>query len=243
MIANVNPVVTQQAAAPRGEIRPRVDAGAPNPGVRGAQAAAPNEETYTPTYFPGAIAPENASPISLPAGAEMRGIDFGIRPVSTVTISGQIIVPVSTGVQNAAAPAPSPSGLRGSRRAPAQQARPSPGGGRGGPQISVTVTRSGGSRGFGGFGGVDRTNVRPDGSFDVSGVVPGTYNLVAQARQDGQQYSARIKLEVGDGGMLNNISLPRCAREYRFPAEDLCGGYATGRVSKPSQLRVMLTPD
>jgi hypothetical protein len=80
---------------------------------------------------------------------------------------------------------------------------PQRGAAQGRPQINVQLNRTGSGRNFGMISGMNRTNVRPDGFFDIAGVVPGSYTLTANARQNGQQFSSRMRLEVGDSGLEN----------------------------------------
>ena len=111
------------------------------------------------------------------------------------------------------------------------------GGGPGGrPQINVMLTRVGAGR-F--AGGQNRTNVRQDGFFDISGVVPGSYSLTVIARQDGQQFSSRMKLDVADNGVDNlTIALkPGIA----IPGKIFLDGTPPSGF-KMSQLRVNLMP-
>ena len=199
MLAAANPVVAQQTvtaqrgqqAAPGGRGANR---GGPNP-TPVAGGAPQNEQTYAPTYFPGTVNPESAGAIALTAGGEVRGVEFGIRPTPTVSVRGQVIVPVSSTPAAQTTPAPQPApGMRGG-------IGPRGGGPGGRPQINVMLTRTGSGRFW--FGGQNRTNVRQDGTFDISGVVPGSYNLTVVARQDGQQFSSRMKLDVADNGVDN----------------------------------------
>jgi protocatechuate 3,4-dioxygenase beta subunit len=135
-------------------------------------------------YFPGTLDPDSAAPVKLGAAAEMRAIDFTLRPIRTVSVRGRVIAPF-----------------------PLAQA----GGGRqGGPfgllgqGTQVSLSRVGGKAGFAalGFGG---TAVNPDGSFEIRGVAAGSYNLMATARApDGQPHSARTRVEVG-GADVGNI--------------------------------------
>lgn len=229
LIAAINPVVTQQAAAPRGQ------------GGRGAAGAGPvatpppspqpgsvpqEQETYAPTYFPGSIVPENASPVALSAAGEIRGIDFGLRPTPTVTVSGQVLIPLPSGqAATAAAPVQGRGGRGGG------------GGGRGGQQVNVILTRVGAGRNIGGV--LNRTNVRPDGGFEISGVIPGSYNLSATARQDGQQFAAKTKVEVSDRGASNTTLSLRPG--VAIPGRIILDGTPAANF-KLTQVRVTLQP-
>ncbi len=238
IIAAVNPVVTQQAAGQRAGggrgARGAAQPGGPGPGGGGAPMQMPtpqNEETYAPSYFPGTITPETATPVRLTPAAEIRGIDFGLRPTQTVSVRGQVIVPLVS-AQNATNPPAPPTGRGGAA------GRGGPFGGRGGgPQINVVLTRVGnGGRSFG-MGGMNRTNVRQDGTFEITNVVPGSYNLAAVARQEGQQSSGRLRIEVGGAG-LDNITVPLRAG-IAIPGKIFVDGTPPSTF-KMSQLRVNL---
>lgn len=178
----INSVVTQQSEPQRGQ------------GQRGgATPAGPpqNEETYAPTYFPGTVSPESASPVVLAPTGEVRGIDMNLRPTPTVTVRGQVLVP--GGPAQPAGPNPQPAGRGGRGFA----------GGRG-QQVNVVLARIGAGRNFG--GGMNRTTVRPDGTFDIAGVVPGSYNLMAVARTEAGPSAAKTRIDVGDRG-VDNVTL------------------------------------
>jgi Carboxypeptidase regulatory-like domain len=49
------------------------------------------EDTYAPTFYPGSIDPETAAPVRVAAAAEIRGIDFVLRPTPTAKISGRVV--------------------------------------------------------------------------------------------------------------------------------------------------------
>jgi hypothetical protein len=157
-----------------------------------------NEETYAPTYFPGTVVPESATAVPVPAAGDVRGIDFTIRPAVTVSVKGQVTMPLSTDPNAPAAP-------------PAVGPRGNPAGRIGrGSQINVTLARTGGTGAFSGpvMANSNRTMVRGDGNFEISNVIPGSYNLAAVAQQNGNEYSARMRLEVGEAGADNlNIAL------------------------------------
>jgi protocatechuate 3,4-dioxygenase beta subunit len=234
IVAAVNPVVTQQAVQPRPGARDggrgpaQAGQGMPPPLPAPPQPAraAQNDETYAPTYFPGTITPETATPVRLAAAAEIRGIDFGLRPVQTVAVRGQVIVPT---VSAQPAPAPRAGGGPGARGFGP--------GGRGGSQVNVTLTRAG--NGARNIGNMNRTNVRPDGFFEITNVVPGSYNLAAVARQDGQQFSGRIRIEVGAAG-LDTVSVP-LRPGVAIQGKIFLDGTPPANF-KPSQLRVNVQP-
>lgn len=77
----------------------------------------------------------------------------------------------------------------------------SAGGGRG---------QGGGGRGGGGRGGPDGIQslaaVNADGTFEISNIVPGDYNLIAIQQVQNQVYSSLTRLDVGPGG-ISGINL------------------------------------
>jgi len=85
-----------------------------------------------------------------------------------------------------------------------------------GPAANVGEGRGGGGRGggggggrggFGGFGGPDQRGiVGQDGTFQVSNVIPGSYNVTAIQQGAGQIFSARTRVEVSSAS-VSNINL------------------------------------
>jgi protocatechuate 3,4-dioxygenase beta subunit len=148
------------------------------------------EETYAPGYFPGVIEPENATAIQVPPAAELRGIDFVLRPVSTLTVRGRVVSPVSPVAAPPRGQPQGPAGPRGQIRQGAQNVRTS---------IQVVLLRAGSRERNG-------RPVNPDGSFEISNVVPGTYTLLALQRQEERQFSARTRIEVTDRD-IDNVNL------------------------------------
>jgi len=137
-------------------------------------------------YFPGTLDPYSAAPIKLGAAVEMRAIDFTLRSIRTVTVRGRVVAPF-----------------------PLAQAG---GGGRQGDPFAlafgqgtqVSLSRAGARPGFAALG-LGGTSVNADGSFEIRGIAAGSYNLTATARPpDGQPYSARARVEVGDAD-VNNV--------------------------------------
>src|SRR5262249_9122358 len=157
--AAINPVVTQQqTVAQRGG------------GGRGLASAISgqqqNEDTYAPTYFPGTAVPESATAVAVSPAGDVRGIDFTIRPTVTVSVKGQAIIPVAADANPPALPPAGPGG----RGTPAGR------GGRGSINVMLTRVSSAGFSGPGMLNG-SRTTVRSDGGFEISNVIPGSYNL------------------------------------------------------------------
>ena len=65
-------------------------------GLLSAVTAGPAvDEAYAPTYFPGGFDPENAVAVNVPPAQEVGGMDFILRPVQMVTVSGKV-TPVDT---------------------------------------------------------------------------------------------------------------------------------------------------
>jgi protocatechuate 3,4-dioxygenase beta subunit len=171
-------------------------------------------------YFPGTLDPDSAAPIKLGAAVEMRAIDFTLRSIRTVTVRGRVVAPF-----------------------PLAQAG---GGGRqGGPfalafgqGTQVSLSRAGARPGFAALG-LGGTSVNADGSFEIRGVAAGSYNLTATARPpDGQPYSARARVEVGDADVSNVVITVR-------PNISIRGSLAIDSAPQQfrmSQLRVSLVP-
>jgi protocatechuate 3,4-dioxygenase beta subunit len=155
-----------------------------------------------PVYFPGTLDPDGASPVTLAAAAEIRGIDFNLRPSRTATVSGRVIAPFSL------APNAGAAGQRGGRGNAlanvAQQLLFA------GSPVQMNLTREGTSRsGFDGLIGLrfGSTPVNPDGTFEIKGVAPGEYNLTATARDpNGQEHTARTRISVSSAD-VNNVAL------------------------------------
>jgi len=145
----------------------------PGPGGRGGPptpavaATAASNESYAATYYPGGTDPESAVSVRVPAAQEIRGVDFVLRPVHTVKVSGKITVPEiaqalttqTAAQQNAQAQQNGRGGPGGpgGRGAPGGAGGPRGGGGPNG-QVQVVFTRVGAStagagRGGGGGGG------------------------------------------------------------------------------------------
>jgi hypothetical protein len=171
-------------------------------------------------YFPGTLDPNGAAPIRLGAAVEMRAIDFTLRPIRTVTVRGRVVAPF-----------------------PLAQA--SGGGRQGGPFASlfgqgtqVSLSRAGASPGFAALG-LGGTAVNADGSFEIRGVAAGSYNLTATARPpEGQPYSARARVEVGDADVSNVVITVR-------PNISIRGSFVIDSAPQQfrmSQLRVALVP-
>jgi hypothetical protein len=194
---------------------------APNP------ADVQPEVTYASTFYPGSVDPETAAPIRVSAATEVRGIDFVLRPTPTVKVSGRVvgveIAPTAQQLQQQAQQQAQQQG-RGGRGGNNNGGRGNPQqdngqGGRGpfGGNMQVLLTRvgtsvtgrggggggrGGGGRGGGGLNGIEFLSpVNQDGTFEITNVIPGSYNLIAVQQAQNQIYSTRVRLEVGQGGV------------------------------------------
>lgn len=50
------------------------------------------DQAYTPTFFPGVVDPAAAATFEVPAGTQLRGMDFTLRRVPTVRVRGRVTV-------------------------------------------------------------------------------------------------------------------------------------------------------
>jgi protocatechuate 3,4-dioxygenase beta subunit len=112
------------------------------------------------TYYPAALDPAAAKPVTLTAGAETRGIDVKLAKAKTVRIRGMVIDP--------GAP---PNGVGSVSMRPRGSAA--------GNQFGVGAVYSG-------------------GSFLITGVLPGSYYLVAQRSNGQAAVTAMQPIEVTD---------------------------------------------
>ena len=213
------------------------------PNNRRSQQVTGPDESYAPSYFPGGIDPDTASPISLSPAAEIRGIDFILRPVQTVKVLGRVISPTPS--TSATQPTPLP-GQRGGGRG-AQILR-----GAGAPQVVLVRAGAGGAGGGGGGGGggagvrailqgggQGRGNVAADGSFEIANVIPGSYTLVAVQNQENRILMASTRVEVADSD-VGNITLA-LRPGVEVPGQIFIEGQTTAPPQfKMEQLRITL---
>ena len=142
-------------------------------------ASDPMEEIYVDTYYPGTHDPVTASPLTVTPASEVRAVDFTVLPTRAVVLSGAVVGPFSE--QESLVPTVTIAQRNSAVAAGRFAFR---GGGRGG-------------RGGGG--------VNSDGTFELAGVVPGSYTLVAmvRSRQDrgrgggGVRMAGFLDIEVG----------------------------------------------
>ena len=186
---------------------------------RALPAEPPAEETYVDTYYPGTGDPTLASSIVVPAGAEVLAIDFNVLPTRAVTLRGRVVSPYI---------------------------------GEGGPTPIVTVVPrnnvvAGNRVNFrGGSGRGGRGGQNQDGSFELTGIAPGSYTLVAilrtQQGRDGRggqgQLVGTADIEVGEDdldGLLVTVN-PGVALQGRVLVDQGASDV------DPTRLRVRLQP-
>ncbi len=186
---------------------------------RGLLEQPPTEETYVDTYYPGTSDPTLASSIVVGGGAEIPAIDFNVLPTRAVTLRGRVVSPYI---------------------------------GEGGLTPIVTVVSRDNVvagnrfnfRGSGGRGG--RGGQNQDGSFELTGVAPGSYTLVAILTEQGRfgrtgqgQLVGTADIEVGEDdveGLLITI-IPGVAIQGRVLVDQGASDV------DPTRLRVRLQPD
>jgi Carboxypeptidase regulatory-like domain len=168
---------------------------------------------YVPVYYPGTTDSQSAAPINLSPGIVFSGVDLTVATVRTVRVQGRVI-----------------NGVNGQ---PAQNAN----------IMLLPVQRTaGGFRGGVRNPGNQRNRINNQGTFDIRGVVPGSYELVAVVNERNNRMSARLPLEVGASD-IQNVSLivsPGFTLTGRLSIE---GQASSGANSNASRMRVMLRPD
>jgi protocatechuate 3,4-dioxygenase beta subunit len=155
--------------------------------------------TNPPVFYPGTLDPDNAIPISVGASVEVRGVDFNLRPVRPATISGRVVAPFPLDQGNTSV------GFRGRGAIPGQDnviqvARAV-------APVQLSLNRVGGSStGLAGLLSLrlGSAPVNADGTFEIKGVAPGEYNVIATARDPSdEQYTARTRISVGTSDVAN----------------------------------------
>jgi protocatechuate 3,4-dioxygenase beta subunit len=142
------------------------------PGGRGGtQQPLPEtpESIYAATYFPNAQDSMAAVPVDLAAGSELSGIDIRLRKTRVFRVRGKVAnVPAATATASAAGGGGGRGGMGG------------PGMGMGG-SVMVTLVPQDGAR-PGGPGSAARA---PDYAFEIRGISPGSYTLIATTGNPG----------------------------------------------------------
>jgi protocatechuate 3,4-dioxygenase beta subunit len=134
--------------------------------------AAPQEESYAATYYPGTLDPARASALEVKAGDEALGMDLTLVLQRTYRVRGRVANTVD-------------SRARGETNV-------------------FLLPREPGARMFGFMR--NRATVNERGEFEIRGVAPGSYTLNAMLFADGQMYSARQPVEVGQAD-VDDIAL------------------------------------
>ncbi len=186
---------------------------------RGLPEQPPTEETYVDTYYPGTSDPTLASSIAVGEGAEIPAVDFNVLPTRAVTLRGRVVSPYI---------------------------------GEGGLTPIVTVVARDNVvagnrfsfRGGGGRGG--RGGQNQDGNFELTGVAPGSYTLVAILTEQGKgvrggqgQLVGTADIEVGEedlDGLVVTIN-PGVALQGRVLVDQGASDV------DPTRLRIRLQPD
>jgi hypothetical protein len=144
------------------------------------QQAVPNEpgdDVYVPTLFPGTPDPSQATPLEVGAGEEISSINVDLKLVHGIRIRGRVL--------GEGSPLPLHGALQG-----------------------VYVSAMPRDFGFIGYPlGNYGTNVQDkNGSFEISGVPPGSYFLSANWSDGHRQYYGRLSVDVGSAN-LDGITL------------------------------------
>jgi hypothetical protein len=136
--------------------------------VGSPQAVQAAEEGYPTLYYPNAMNPESASQIEVTPGAQIHGVDMTLVSIRTVRVKGH--VNVSTASQQ-----------------------------RQNTMLMLSLRDSGANIGltFGPPANVARV-FDAKGNFEIRGVAPGSYYLTGNYVDNGQRYSARIPVDVGN---------------------------------------------
>ncbi len=139
----------------------------------------PMDTVYVDTYYPGTHDPVTASPLTVVPATEVSAVDFTVLPTRAVVLRGGVVGPFSE-----------QEGLI--------------------PVVTISQRNSAVAAGRiafrgGGRGGRGRRAVNPDGTFELAGIAPGSYTLVALIRAPqgrgrvggGVQMAGFLDIEVG----------------------------------------------
>jgi protocatechuate 3,4-dioxygenase beta subunit len=136
-------------------------------------------------YYPGTVDPDAAVPVSAPVGSEVRGVDVTLRRVRTATLSGRVTAPFPLATEETETR--EFSLVEGKVHVTSS--------------VEVFLSRIGSGRS--GLAGlvtalVPLTSVGPNGTFEIKGVPPGPYHVIAIALDaDGKKFTGRTRLNVG----------------------------------------------
>jgi hypothetical protein len=153
-------------------------------------------DSFVTTFYPRAIQAASATPIDLVAGSEARGIDIGLQKARKFTVSGLV-----EGLPAANAQPQGPQ--QGQQQGNAKQKGKAQGGpgGFGGAFITLIPRSSQQQPGIANVLDGGASQVNPDGTFEIRNVQPGAYYLMAQARGQQQDLSARVPVDVANGDL------------------------------------------
>jgi hypothetical protein len=111
------------------------------------------EEGFATTYYPSAIEIAHAVPVDVPAGGELRAMDFKLAKTRVFRVKGKIVDPSGKPVNN----------------------------------VPLALIRSGDSNMMGMFGMASSFARNQDGSFEITGVTPGSYILTSPGMMPGEK--------------------------------------------------------
>jgi 5-hydroxyisourate hydrolase-like protein (transthyretin family) len=209
----IGEIIGNRGGGPRGG-GPR--GGGPQPaGAPAGTESQDQPEGYVPVYYPGTTDAQGAAPINLSSAVLFSGVDITVIPVRTLRVQGQVI-----------------DGVSGQPAANANVML-----------LRVQRTASGGAyRGDIRDPGNFRSQINNQGMFEIRGVPPGSYELIAMQNQRNNRMTARLPLEVGASD-VQNISMilsPGFTLTGRLTTE---GQQAGAGNQSQGRMRVMLRPD
>jgi hypothetical protein len=127
------------------------------------------DRSYALTFYPSVQRLDEAVPVQISEGSEIRAVDISLDQVPTVRITGR----VTSASSGRVIPSPGIS-LR-----------------RGDPDNTASVTAPGVLK-------FDEKN-----NFEIRGVTPGPYVLIANGSEDGKPLTGRRAVQVSEGGVTN----------------------------------------
>jgi hypothetical protein len=170
-------------------------------------------EGYIPVYYPGTTDGQSAAPISLPPGIVFSGVDLTVAAVRTLRVQGQVV-----------------NGVTGQ---PAQNAT----------AMLIPISRTGnGVRGGIRNPGNFRSRINAQGGFEIRGVVPGSYELIATLNDRNNRMTARLPVEIGSSD-IQNVSLI-VSPGFQLTGRLAIDGQSTDAGTQDlTRMRVTLRPD
>lgn len=132
------------------------------------------EEGYVTTYYPNAMDIGQAVPVEVPAGGEMRAIDFKMPKSRVFRVKGKLVDAAGTPVTN----------------------------------VPLSLVRTGDSNMFAFLGMGAAIARNKDGSFEITGVTPGSYILMAPGAMNGEKRrSIYVPVEVTTKNVENVVAV------------------------------------